>query len=231
MARRLALFRLLCLILASGCLGLDLGLDAQQAAAPSRPGAEAFARALQQRYEAVKDFSADFTQTYRGGVLRTTTSERGTVQIKKPGMMRWRYTNPEPKEFVSDGRTMFSYIPADRQVFVSSVPPDNQASSAVLFLAGKGNLVRDFVPTFVEGGPAGAQTLRLTPRRAEAEYEYLVIVSDPRTFAILGLTTRDHQGGESALIFAKLKENQGISDREFVFRIPRGVDVSNGTRN
>ena len=42
---------------------------------------------------------------------------------------------------------------------------------------------------------------------------------------IRGLTTRDRQGGDSALTFSNLKENQGISDKEFAFRIPRGVDV------
>ena len=32
-------------------------------------------------------------------------------------------------------------------------------------------------------------------------------------------------GGESTLVFNNLKENQGISDNEFAFTIPRGVDV------
>ncbi len=226
MGRTLAL-PLLCFALAWS----QNSVGAQSVAAGSQSGAEAFARALQQRYLTIRDFSADFTQTYRGGVLRTTTAERGTVRVKKPGMMRWRYTNPEPKEFVSDGRKMFSYIPADRQVFVSNVPPDDQASSAVLFLAGKGDLVRDFIPALIDGGPVGMRVLRLTPRRAEAEYEYLIITSDPATFRIQALTTRDHQGGESALTFANLKENQGISDTDFVFRMPRGMNVSDATRN
>ena len=55
------------------------------------------ARALQARYQNVRDFTADFVQSYRGGVLRTETRERGTVMVKKPGRMRWIYTNPERK--------------------------------------------------------------------------------------------------------------------------------------
>ncbi len=224
--RTLALL-LLCSALACG----SVGIGAQASVGDGPASADTFARALQQRYMTIKDFAADFTQTYRGGVLRTTTAERGTVRVKKPGMMRWHYTSPEPKEFVSDGRKMFSYIPADRQVFVSSVPPDDQASSAVLFLAGKGDLARDFVASLVEGAPTGTRAIKLTPRRAESDYEYLVVAADPTTFRIQSLTTRDHQGGESALSFANLKENQGISDTEFVFRIPRGVDVSDATRH
>ena len=71
----------------------------------------------------------------------------------------------------------------------------------------------------------GTAALKLTPRREEPEYEYLVVALDPATLQIRGLTKRDRQGGDSTLIFSNLKENRGISDKEFAFRIPRGVDV------
>jgi outer membrane lipoprotein-sorting protein len=48
---------------------------------------------------------------------------------------------------------------------------------------------------------------------------------DPITLRIQALTTRDQQGGDSTLTFSNLKENQGVADKAFVFRIPRGVDV------
>ena len=67
----------------------------QDSATPER-----LARALQDRYQGIRDFSANFVHTYRGGVLRTQTTERGTVVVKKPGQMRWVYTAPERKEFV-----------------------------------------------------------------------------------------------------------------------------------
>ena len=51
------------------------------AAAQSQPAPDALARSLQQRYRGIKDFSADFVQTYEGGVLRTKTTERGTMSI------------------------------------------------------------------------------------------------------------------------------------------------------
>lgn len=206
--------------------------------APSVAGAqggqnpEALAGALQQRYQRVRDFTADFVQTYRGGVLRTETRERGTVSVKKPGRMRWVYTSPERKEFVSDGLKMYSYIPEDRQVLVSTVPGDNEASTSVLFLAGKGDLARDFTPTLVDSTLAGSVALKLTPRRQQLDFDYLVVALDPATLQIRALTTRDRQGGESTLRFDNLKENTGITDKEFAFRIPRGVDViTDGLRN
>ena len=55
---------------------------------------EALAKALQARYQSVRDFTADFVQIYRGGVLRTETRESGTVAVKKPGRMRWSLHQP-----------------------------------------------------------------------------------------------------------------------------------------
>lgn len=193
---------------------------------------EALAKALQARYQSVRDFTADFVQTYRGGVLRTETRESGTVAVKKPGLMRWIYTSPERKEFVSDGQKMYSYIPEDRQVMVSNVPSDTDAPTPVLFLAGKGDLVKDFTAEKAQTAVQGAVALKLTPRRNEPEYEYLIVALDPATLQIRALTTKDRQGGESTLRFENLKENKGISDKDFAFRIPRGVDViTNGQRN
>lgn len=186
---------------------------------------EALARALQQRYEGIHDFSASFTHTYRGGVLHTQATESGTVQIKKPNRMRWLYTTPEKKEFVSDGRKVYAYIPADRQVIVSNVPPQDEATTPALFLAGKGDIARDFTASDADATLPGTIALKLTPRRAEADYVSLVVDLDPATLQIRRLTTRDRQGGDSTLTFTNLKENRGLSDNAFVFRIPRGVDV------
>jgi outer membrane lipoprotein carrier protein len=194
-------------------------------AAQSRPSPDQLAGALQQRYQGIRDFSADFVHSYRGGVLRTQTTERGRVLIKKPGLMRWTYDAPEKKEFVSDGRKVYSHIPADKQVIVTTLPPDNQATTPALFLAGKGDIARDFSAAYAETTVPGTTALRLTPRRQEPEYEYLIVSLDPASLQIRALTTRDRQGGDSALVFSNLKENQGISDKEFAFRIPRGVDV------
>ena len=102
---------------------LAVGLmPAATGAQGSRPTPDALAKSLQQRYAKIRDFSADFVHTYRGGVLRKQATERGTVAVKKPGRMLWVYTAPEKKRFVSDGTKIYSYIPQDRQVIVSDVP-------------------------------------------------------------------------------------------------------------
>jgi outer membrane lipoprotein carrier protein len=186
------------------------------------------AAALQRKYDGIKDFSADFAHAYEGGVLHKQITERGHLLVKKPGKMRWDYTAPEVKQFVSDGVKMYSYIPEDKQVVVATVPPDEDAPTPTLFLAGKGNVTRDFTPSLVDappGMPAGSRALKLVPKARQRDYDWLVLVLDPETLAIRGLVTVDAQGGKSSFSFTNLKENVGLADKEFAFKIPRGVDV------
>jgi outer membrane lipoprotein carrier protein len=210
-----------------GSLGVAVALAAGPASALQATDARALAAAVQQRYERIRDFRADFAHEYAGGVLGRKTVERGEVVIRKPGRMRWTYTSPERKVFVSDGVKLYSYVPADRQVYVASVPDGEQASTPALFLAGQGNLTRDFTVTSVPAPEelAGTVALELTPRRSEREYESLVLVVDRESLQWRQLVTRDRQGGTSTFSFTNLRENTGVPDSEFVFKIPRGVDV------
>src|SRR5688572_4247204 len=102
------------------------GIGAQQSAAD-------IAQALQKKYDAVRDFAADFTQTSESGPLKKKFTERGSVLIKKPSKMRWDYRQPEEKLVVSDGRIIQTYVKADRQVVLAEASPTPAA-----FLAGRG---------------------------------------------------------------------------------------------
>jgi outer membrane lipoprotein carrier protein len=201
------------------------GVAASSTAAPDE--AQALAAAIQQHYEQIRDFRADFTHTYEGGVLRKKTVERGQMAIRKPGRMRWTYTSPEQKVFVSDGVKLYSYVPADKQVYVATVPTGDDASTPALFLAGKGRITRDFTAALAApaGAPSGSAAIKLTPVKPEREYETLVLVVDRASLQWRMLVTTDRQGGTSTFAFTNLRENTGVPDREFTFTIPRGVDV------
>jgi outer membrane lipoprotein carrier protein len=207
-------------LLAAACIGSGAPVRAQ-----AQPSAADIATRVQQRYDRVRDFSADFTHEAESGVLRKKLVEHGTVMVKKPGKMRWTYKAPEEKVFVSDGVRMYMHTPADNQVIVSPVPTDDQATTAVLFLSGKGQLTRDFTVSLVPGSPAGSYALKLQPKLQERDYDWLQLVVDRTTFQILSLTTADKQGTRSTFTFSSFKENVGLSDKTFAFTIPRGADV------
>jgi outer membrane lipoprotein carrier protein len=190
----------------------------------SSPPAEEVASALQKKYDAIRDFSADFVHRYEGGALRRTREERGTVYVKKPGKMRWDYKSPDEKVFVSNGARLYQFFPADNRVIVS--PPPDESQPAVTFLSGRGNLTRDFNIS-VTNGPEGAWTLRLQPKKPQQEYDWLEITAARETLRIQSLTVGERTGSRSTFAFVNFKENPGLADKLFEFSIPRGAEVTN----
>jgi outer membrane lipoprotein carrier protein len=211
------------LLLCAATLLSSPPLDARQS------DAAALAGRVQQRYNTIKDFEGDFVQSYEGGVLKTRTTESGTMAIKRPGRMRWIYARPEKKEFVSDGVRIYSYIPADKQVIVSPAPGPDDPTTPALFLSGQADLGRDFTASFSElpGMAPGLTGLKLVSRKADPDYQWIGLGVEPQSLQVRYLVAVDTQGGRSAFTFSNLKENRGLSDKYFEFRIPRGVDVIN----
>ena len=185
-------------------------------------------QALQRKYDTVRDFSADFVHTYRGGVLRRQLSERGRVSIKKPGRMRWEYTAPDEKLFVSDGLKIYSYVPQDKQVIVMLRAGRELGDHAGAVSGRQAAAWLATSPPCWRRSPRacpreldGAQARR--PKTPQPDFEWLIVGVDPTTFALRGLVFVDAQGGTSTFSFTNLKENIGLTDKTFDFKIPRGV--------
>lgn len=199
---------------------------ATAAPSPSDTADEALrlARRLDQRHRTLSDLTARFTQTYRSGLLGREVVERGVVQVKRPGRMRWEYRDPDKKTFVSDGKTFYFYVPADRQVIVR-----DQAGARglpTLLLSGQGDIASQFAVA-LEQGAAGRHALRLTPREPDPEIDSVRLDLDARE-RIVGIEVLDVQGNRSRFRFDDIRENVGLSDALFRFEIPRGVEVVAG---
>src|SRR4029078_1641110 len=97
--------------------------------------------------------------------------------------------SPEEKVFVSHGLKMYPYTPQDKQVMVATVPASD-ATTPALFLAGKGNLTRDFTASLGDvrsGMPADTRALKLVPKKPQPDYDWLVLLLDPGTLTLRGL--------------------------------------------
>lgn len=182
---------------------------------------------LQERYAAVRDLTAEFEHRVAGGVLSIGDRELGTVRIKRPGRWRFDYREPEPKHFVSDGTTVYAHFPLDRQVIVTPLPADAGASNPAAFLAGRGDLARDFSAAYAEPGEAPPNTwvVRLTPLRNDADYELLELAIDRDTLDIRRIATTDFLGAVSTYRFSNLRANRSLSDGLFAFEIPPNTEV------
>lgn len=217
----------------SGAAALAVALGLLMAATPlggmavQTPAPADLARSLQKRYAGIRDFRADFTQTASGGVLRMIKSEqRGEVKIQKPGRMRWTYGPPDRQVTVADGSRLYFYNPADRTGYESPLPSGDNLSAPILFLTGRGNLERDFTASMPAAQPADEWQLVLTPKKKQDEFATLTVAVDRATLAFRGFAWTDHQGASHSMRFTNLRENVGLSDKEFVFKFPANAHVT-----
>jgi outer membrane lipoprotein carrier protein len=186
--------------------------------------AEALARRVEERQRGVLDLKGRFVQSYRSGLLGREIVERGTLAVKRPGRMRWEYRDPEAKTFVSDGKTFYFYVPADKQVVVRD-QADNHGITADL-LSGHLDILAQF-DVGIETPAPGRERLRLVPKKPDGEIERLYIEADA-TARIQAIEIMDAQGNRSRFDFQDIKENVGLPDSLFHFDIPHGVEVVSG---
>jgi outer membrane lipoprotein carrier protein len=195
------------------------------AVAQAPPAAATLAARIQAHYATVRTLRADFTLTQTSTLTPRTGNDRGRVVVKKPGRMHWTFLTGNKSEVVSDGTQIYSYFPQDKLVQVRPFPKDDEASLALLFLAGRGDLVRDFTAALPQAQTPGEWQLVLTPRAKQADFVSLTLAVDPNTLAWRGFVIVDEQGGTRTFRFSNLRENPDVTDREFEFAMPRGVEV------
>jgi outer membrane lipoprotein carrier protein len=212
--------RTLCRIVVLVTIASAVGASAQAV-----PSATELSAKVQARYATIRDFTADFTLTQTSALLPRPVVERGELKVKKPGRLKWTYTSAEKKVFVSDGSQFYSYYPQDRFVGISRLPVGEDAPMALMFLAGRANLTRDFTPTLAPEQPAGEWRILLTPKSSHGDFKTLTLEVDRVSLALRGFTVVEEQGSVSAFRFAKLQENRGLADNDFVFTMPKGVEV------
>lgn len=193
--------------------------------AQTTPTAADLTKRLQARYDTIRDFSGEFTQTFQGLLVRRATTESGKILLKKPSRVRFTYSAPEKKEFIADGFRFYSYYPKNRMGSEAPLPKANEGSTALLFLAGHGNLSRDFTPSMAATQPEGEWHLRLVPKTPQADFNTLTLIVDRATLVLRGFVTVDDQG-TNTIRFKNLKENTGIKDDAFYFQFPPGTEIS-----
>lgn len=200
---------------------------------------------------AIHDFQASFYQQSRVASLDRVQQGEGEVSFKfvpQPGserplaMFRWEYRQPTIQEIVSDGKTMWVYVPENRQVIESDISQVNQqqGENPVSFLSGLGNLQRDFKVNWAEPrqDEDGNYILELVPKRSSQLIRSLQIVvatgavagqsaATPAAiiFPLLATLVTDPNDNQTRIEFRDTRTNLNLSADYFHFTPPEGVDV------
>jgi outer membrane lipoprotein carrier protein len=199
--------------------------------APGRsqvPSLEEIVAKVQKQYDTHEDFKANFVQESMVKSLGKKQVSEGTVSFKKPGKMRWNYQKPFRQEIISDGKTLWNYRVEDKQVMVGQMSQAVQGKVPSTFLAGLGNLQRDFQARWVkEPSASEPYSLELTPQDIQGSLEKLFLLVDRESYQILQARIQDVMGNTTQISFSKIQFGNRLPDSLFTFTPPKGVEVFN----
>lgn len=177
---------------------------------------------VQDRYNGARTLSVGFIENYAyQGHGRPP--ETGTLLLRKQGKMRWDYTRPAGKLFISDGKTVYLYTSGDNRVEKIPIRDTEDMRAPLAFLLGHLDLkkeFRDFATRPGEGGTwldASAKSDRLPYERVE------MLVGESGTIGRLKILGRD--GSAIDFVFTNERLNPPLEDKLFHFAIPPGAEV------
>jgi chaperone LolA len=136
------------------------------------PAAEGALRRAVARYAPSVAHAASFVQIYTPAGFANARRESGTIWIQTPQRLRFDYAEPEKKVFTYDSGEGRFYSPADKQLTVKRLSPEERARLPIVFLTDPTELSGQYAIS-LEPGTGGADQLTLRPRTARPELAWL----------------------------------------------------------
>lgn len=172
---------------------------------------------VERHYNSAQTLTVDFEQIYsQGGHVR---SETGTLTLRKPGRMRWDYSNPPGKAFVSDGQTLWYYSPLANRVEYSKVRETDDLRAPLAFLLGRLDFSRDFREIREENGEIVA--LAKSEKSPYREVRFRTTADG----TILRVEVTGQDASRMEFRFANERRNVPVNDSTFRFTPPPGAEV------
>jgi outer membrane lipoprotein carrier protein len=199
------------------------------AATTSPVDVKAFAAAVDAHYNGLGSLEANFTEVYRGAGMDRT--ESGTLWLKKPGKMRWEYRSPREKLFISDGKVVWFYVPADRQARKQPAKRLQDLRSPLAFLLGKTKLEKELrglsVASDLTPIDPGDVVLRGIPQALSDQVSEVLLEVTP-DHEIRQITLQDVDGSTTEYRFSDQKSDVAVANAQFEFQPPAGTEVVEG---
>jgi outer membrane lipoprotein carrier protein len=198
-------------------------------AAAVSPDLDPILKAIENRYNHAQSLKLDFSETYVAS-RRPTQTESGVLYLRKPGRMRWEYSNPAGKIFLADGKDTWLYNPEDHRAEKSSLKMSEDDRAPLAFLLGKLDFHKDF-QSFESHSDASGSWISAHPKSQNLPYTQVEFLAGPDgQIHRVRVTNQDQSKLE--FTFSNEQLNAPVAPSLFVFRAPAGVEiVSAATEN
>jgi outer membrane lipoprotein carrier protein len=206
---------------------------APQAAAPAKD-LNGLIDSVDKTFASMKDFSANFIQISKNSVNQSHQDE-GLLYLTRDKKMRVEYgeaDKPFDQLWVSNGTTLYTYVPGNRQVTKVAVKDSTAEQFPIMFLLGRSGLRKEFrdfrqlkaTPLF-----EGDTVIQLTPNRKSDDVQSIEIEVNPRTSYIDRMKILFTDKASTEFVFMNIEINRNLPAEKFEFTPPAGVRVVEGS--
>lgn len=212
--------------------GASAAAGSASGSAASQPDAAATAKSasdivneVQKFYAGIKQVTASFRQSVTNKEFGQTKNSDGTLWLMKPGKMRWDYLGKKAgkvevkKSFISNGSYLYVVEHDNKQIMKKNLQNDLMPV-AVSFLYGKGDLQAEFTAELDKTGKYGDKgdlVLKMTPKKASAQYKNLFLVVAPDNFRVKQSIIVDSSGNVNHFKFYKPDFEKALKPSIFEF--------------
>jgi outer membrane lipoprotein carrier protein len=180
------------------------------------------AQRVQDHYNRARTLSVRFVEKYEvQGHMRP--AESGQLVLRKQGKMRWDYTQPAGKVFISDGKTLYLYTSADNRVEKIPIRDTEDMRAPLAFLLGHLDFKKEFRDLRTRPGDGGTW-LQAAAKNDETPYATVeMLVEEDGAVGQLKVLGRD--GSSMSFTFSNEVLNPPVDDKLFQFKVPPGAEV------
>lgn len=206
---------------------------------------------IESNYKNIAAFKGTFKQKATLKTLNRVQESLGKLFYKKPNKFKWQYTNPTEQEITSDGKTLWIYLPENKQVYIYELVDNqgigNEGQIPGNFLNNLGDLGRDFNIKWgkpEERDAQGNYIIELAPKSPVASIHGLLLViprdittTSSSAFPVIASSVRDAYGNITNIEFTnieiletldgrvKAKKTGGLPDSIFTYTPPVDVEI------
>jgi outer membrane lipoprotein carrier protein len=175
---------------------------------------------VEAHYNGVRTLQVNFEESLSapGHPKRT---EAGRLYLRKPGRMRWDYTLPAGKLFMSDGKQVYYYNPSTNTAEKMKLKETEDLRAPLAFLLGRLDFDKDFT-SFTSRTDGEFTVITAQPKSDRLPYKQVEFAVSPhREIRRLIVTGQDNS--LLTFVFSEERMNPAVGDQVFRFELPAGA--------
>ena len=177
---------------------------------------------MEDRYNHAQTLQIAFSEAY-SSQGKTRKPETGTLFLRKPGRMRWQYTAPAGKLFLSDGKFVYLVVPDSPRVQKMKTKESEDMRVPLAFLLGRLHFEKDFKS--FQSRPEGEDLwISADPKSANLPYTKVEFQVTPQNQIRRVRVT----GQDMSILdfrFDQEKLNPPLDAKLFQFELPAGSTI------